>query len=149
MLSICLKTVLNQTLLVHKQLEMFSKSVKSTVLVNLRINIFVWFLVLCESRRTELLECFDVIFLISYIMRRQSTLLKLRVVSTFIWIEPENKSRKQLLFKYFLWVEPLFKILIVMIFMFLHSSSLDSSTKSTLLKSDFKRQCNRPLSDHT
>ena len=37
-----------------------------------------------------------------------------------------------------MWVEPFFKTHIVVIFMFLHSSSPDSSTKSTTLKSNFK-----------
>ena len=39
-----------------------------------------------------------------------------------------------------MWVEPLLKMNLVVIFMFLHSSSLDSSTKSTSLKSDFKHK---------
>ena len=36
-------------------------------------------------------------------------------------------------------MKPFLKMIIVMVFMFLHSSSLDSSTKSTSLKSDFKQ----------
>ena len=59
-------------------------------------------------------------------------------MSTFIRMKPENKSRKLLLFKYFLRVKPFFKMHAVVIFMFLHSSSLDLITKSTALKSDFK-----------
>ena len=63
---------------------------------------------------------------------------KLIVVSKFIQIKPKNKSRKQLSYKYFWWVEFFLKMHIVVIYVVLHSISHSSSKKSTSLKSNFK-----------
>ena len=116
---------------------------KSTVIVNLRINsafktylFVIWYyqnpgaLNSCQSRALWRN------FLNKLYCKTSKRPAEIRVVISFIRIKPNNKSRK-LLFKYFLRVKFFLKIHIVVIFIFLHSSSPCSSTKSTLLKSDF------------
>ena len=116
---------------------------KSTILVNLRIDSALktyLFVIWYYTKQGALNSCQNSALWCHFPNKLYCTTskcpAKIRIVSTFIRIKPKNVGRKQL---YFLWVEFFLKMHIVMIFMFLHSSSPSSSTKSTLLKSDFKK----------
>ena len=123
--------------------ELLSKYTKSTILFNLRINsalqtyLFVsWFYTnqgALNSWQTRVLRRHLLNKLYCATSKHPA---KIMIASTLIRIKPENKVQKEL-FKYFLWVESFFEMNIGVIFMILHSISPNSSTKSTLLKSDF------------
>ena len=140
MAPLVLKTVLNPTLLVHELWELLSKYTKSTISFNLRINsvlqthLFVfWFYTnqgTPNSWQTRVLwrHLLDKIYCAT-----SKHPGKIWIVSTFIRIKPENKVENSYYLNIFLWVEHFFKMNIGMIFMILHSSSPDSSTKSPTL----------------